>query len=114
MYQWAEGSGDISWSSPASDGNNGISKRIDELVIRFGLQRNFYKYYIISVHGINFCDVFLDNPLVILLSKTGPDLHFSPTANQMLSMPTNIEPNSDYGEKNNEVSMMQVDILLIH
>ena len=56
---------------------------------------------------------FLDNPLVILLSKTGPNLHFSPTANQMLSMPTNIEPNSDYGEKNNEVSKIQLDILLI-
>ena len=41
MYQWAEGSGDISWSSPASDGNNGISKRIDEQVIRFGLWRNY-------------------------------------------------------------------------
>ena len=41
MYQWAEGSGDISWSSPASDGNNGISKRIDELVIPSGLLRYF-------------------------------------------------------------------------
>ena len=110
MYQWAEGSGDISWSSPASDGNNGISKRIDEQVIRFGF---FCKYSIILIYGIKFCDIFLDNPLVILLSKTGPYLHFSPTANQMLSMPTNIEPNSDYGEKNNEVSMMQLDILLI-
>ena len=30
MYQWAEGTGDISWSSPASDGNNGIGKRINK------------------------------------------------------------------------------------
>ena len=50
----------------------------------------------------------LDNPLAILLSKSGPDLHFSPTSDQISLMPTNVQPNDDgYGERLNEVSMKQ-------
>ena len=48
---------------------------------------------------------FLDNPLAILLSKTGHDLHFSPTSDQILSLPANIQPNDDnFNQKPNDVS----------